>query len=289
MKILITGINGMLGNSIFKYLSESDKFELYGVGRSKQVHHGLKNYFRGDLTNQNFVEKISHRNNFDWIIHCAAIVDLKYCEENPDDAYSTHVTGTKLLSRNNPDSKFIYISTDSIFDGFKGNYSENDEPNPLNIYAKTKHQGEEFIRKAQLAYYILRLNIIGQGSSSGNSLFEWAYQSLEEESYIFGFENVIFNPLHVEQVSNIIFKMIEIEPHYGIYHLGSPKPISKLEFLKQIADENGFDTHLISSKTVDFSSSNINRPLNTSLNIEKLKSLELGIDLKLNKYLRINK
>src|SRR6056297_800637 len=173
MKVLITGINGMLGSAIFKALSKDEEVEIYGVGRRVQTHKNLNHYFRGDLTNSNFIEKISSGINFDWIIHCAAIVDLKYCEDNPHIARSTHVTSTELLSRNNPKSKFIYISTDSIFDGRKGNYSEKDEPSPLNIYAKTKLQGERVIRESHLSYYILRLNIIGQNSSRGNSLFEW--------------------------------------------------------------------------------------------------------------------
>ncbi len=289
MKILITGINGMLGSAIFKQLSTDKKFEIYGVGRSSQSHKSLKDYFRGDLTNSSFIERVSNRINYDWIVHCAAIVDLKFCEENPDIALRTHLNATKLLSIKNPKSKFIYISTDSIFDGVKGNYKEQDEPNPLNIYAKTKLQGEVFIQKNHLDYFIFRLNIIGQNSSNGNSLFEWAHQSLKEDRDIFGFDNVIFNPLHVEQVSMILLKMIEVEPPIGIYHLGSLQPISKLEFIHKVAESNYLDKNLINRKTVDYSSSDISRPLNTSLNIEKLKALDLGIDLTLNKQLIINR
>lgn len=286
MKVLVTGINGMLGSTIFENLSKDDKFEIYGVGRSTNTHKSLKHYFRGDLTNSNFIDKISSKVKFDWIIHCAAIVDLKFCESNPDVANATHVKSTELLSRYNPHSKFIYISTDSIFDGAKGNYSEEDEANPLNVYAKTKLLGELAVRKNHLAYYIFRLNIFGQNSPGGSSLFEWAYKSLVQGENIFGFKNVIFNPLHVDQVSYISSKFIEVEPPFGAYHLGSLQPISKFEFVQRVAEENDLDTNLISSKTVNFSSSDISRPLNTSLNIDKLKSLELGIDLTLNKHLK---
>lgn len=289
MKVLITGVNGMLGSAILNIFYRDKKFELYGVGRSNKKHNSLNQYFIGDLTNPDFIKKISTKVNFDWIIHCAAIVDLKYCEENPDKAHTLHVNSTNLLSKYNPNSKFIYISTDSIFDGTQGNYLEIDEPNPLNIYANTKFQGEMVIQKNHTNYYIIRLNIFGQNNSGGNSLFEWAYKSLFEGNGIYGFDNVIFNPLHVKKVSRILLKFIEVEPPIGVYNLGSLYPISKFDFIKKIAKKNNLDTNLISSKTVDFSSSSISRPLNTSLNIEKLKLLRLEIDLTLNKHLKVNK
>ncbi|MEM2915265.1 MAG: sugar nucleotide-binding protein, partial [Candidatus Bathyarchaeia archaeon] len=94
----------------------------------------------------------------DVIVHTAALTDVDYCEEHPDEASILNVEGTRNLvaAAKNIGTEFVYISTDSVFDGKKGMYVEEDVPNPINCYAKTKLEGEKLLNVLDQGYTIIR-------------------------------------------------------------------------------------------------------------------------------------
>jgi len=278
--ILITGVNGMLGRSILRQMKNSQT-EIYGLGRSENpLDRGLTEYIQGDLTNPNFYDQLKSKINPDWVIHCAALVNLKTCELDTNKAEAIHVQATRDLVSVFSHSGFIYISTDSVFDGVNGDYTELDQPNPLNHYARTKNLGEQEVINHSGKPYVLRTNIYSNSSPSRGSLFEWAYRELSQGNELTGFTNFVFNPLHVDQVARVVKKICEDKVSTGVYHLGVDESISKFQFLEKIADEFGFDKTLIKSAVADPNSGGIHRPLNTSLNADKIKEI-LGISLKL--------
>jgi dTDP-4-dehydrorhamnose reductase len=280
MQILITGVNGMLGRSILAHLKKFD-FELFGVGRSaKPVQSGLNGYFQGDLTELDFVNDLRKRINPDWIIHCAALVNLRQCEEDRSKAESVHISATRYLAQAFPSSAFVYISTDSVFDGTKGGYTEEDTAKPLNVYALTKYLGEKEAIQNSEQPYVLRTNIYGSDSPSKGSIFEWAFRELSAGNEVSGYTNFVFNPLHVAQVAQVIRVIIEKRPPSGIYHLGSTPSLSKHAFLLKIAEEFGFRKELVLSAEADPNAGGIKRPLNTTLKGDLAETI-LGISLKL--------
>lgn len=281
-KVLITGVRGMLGRAVYsKIVSKSETYDIYGLGRATPDSLKLKDFFEGDLSDTNFIHNFSGRNQFDFIVHCAGITNLRQCEVNKKYVEKVHVDASLELAAHNPNAIIIYISTDSVFDGEKGDYSEKDSVDPLNAYALQKFQGEKSIQRGSGKYYIFRLNIYGFHTPFGNSLFEWGYKSLVEKRKINGYKNVIFNPLYVGQVSEIIRCFMDDMPKYGIYNLGSYSPVSKYGFLLKIAKYFNFNKNLITPVEANFSDSEIRRPLNTSLNISKLKEVVKDIDLSL--------
>ena len=289
IKILITGVNGMLGRRIAKTFIVLENYEVYGIGRSATKLTGLKAYYKGDICELDFLKFISSQQAYDYIIHCAAIVNLKLCEEQAALAWKTHVIASEQLAELNPDAIFFYISTDSVFDGKVGQYTETSIANSLNQYANTKYEGEKVVAKNHPSNYILRLNIYGFKQPLGTSLFEWGYTSLKKNQSISGYNNVIFNPLYVGQVANILLHFMEKKPSYGLYHLGAQTSLSKYAFLVKIADFFGFDVDLIKASKVDFSKSQVNRPLNTTLAITKLKELVKPEDISLDAGLNLLK
>lgn len=268
-KVLITGVSGMLGQILLEELSKEKDLEIFGTARNVNG----KNLISGDLTDIFFIEKLFSAIKPEIIIHTAAITNLKFCEENPNLAFDLHVKASENLA-SFPSQKFIYISTDSVFDGIKGNYSEKDLPNPLNIYAETKLLGEKKVLKNHKNALVLRTNLYGITSQSGNALAEWAIGALIAKKSISGFSDVFFNPLYTKQFSKIILKIIQSKQNLsGILNLGSQEKISKYEFILKLTQEFNLDEKLIQKANSDDFKSAINRPKNTSLNLQKMESI----------------
>ena len=279
-KVLITGINGLLGSAIFNLFVKYTNFELFGVGRSQRSSLGLKVYFQGDICDLDFLKKISEY-KYDFIIHCAAIVNLDTCESNYNLAEKTHIIASKNLAFFNPSSVYFYISTDSVFDGSNIRNTEEDIPKPLNNYALTKYLGGEEVRKIHKSSYELRVNLYGFNTPSGSSLFEWAYQELKDNKEIKGYDNVYFNPLYTRQIAEIIMEFINYLPPFGIYNLGSNGGLSKFDFVVRVADLFNLNRKLAYRFKAEFSQNGIKRPYNTILNTQKLKKIFPSLDLSL--------
>ena len=143
--------------------------------------------------------------------------------------------------------------------------------NPLNYYSKTKLISENYIRNSISKYYIIRTNIYGFSVPLKNSLFEWAFNQLSIKNKIYGFENVIFNPLYVNQLSDILLKIIKVKIPYGVYNVGSSKPISKYDFLKMVVDKFNLDIKSLEKSSYN-TTSLPKRSICTALDITKVKS-----------------
>jgi len=265
-QVLITGITGMLGSQLAKHFYND--YLVNGLAREKSTKYPVLTI---DLYDQQSIESLKDK-TFDIILHAAANVNLQECEKNPEKAHQIHVGATKTLAQMFPNALFVYISTDSVFDGEIGNYSEGAPTNPLNIYAQSKLGGEYQVMNFCEKHYILRTNIYGTREPMGVSLFEWAYKSLMQEKLIYGYENMLFNPLSVTQLSKLIYKLIDAQISYGIYHVGCFGSLSKYDFLLSVADTFDFDKNLIKPVLYTNQEQEIKRPINTTLNVDLLNS-----------------
>lgn len=272
-RVLITGSNGMLGKDICSGLLAQDNLEVFGANRTEDVNLDKDHSILCDITDFPELTNILEHINPDIIIHCAANVNVDGCEKDKEYAYKLNTESTRVLAAYNPiNTKFIYISTDSVFDGETGDYKEEDETNPLNYYAWSKLQGEKFALKENPNSIVLRANIYGLHKSEGSSLVEWGLKSLKENKKILGFDDVYFNPLYTNQLAKIIIELLNIN-FKGIVHTGSENIVSKYEFLIRLAQRFSMDTNFISKSSIDSISFNAKRPKNTNLNIDKLLNL----------------
>ena len=149
MKSLITGGSGILGTELKKFFPDS----LF-PSRSEL-----------DITNHEAVFDYFSKNEFDSIIHTAAMTSVRQCESEKKLSWGTNVVGTKNLvdatTEFRPNSKFIYLSTACVFDGHTGMYKESSIPDPENFYALTKLIGEQQIKNLK-NYLIIRTNFVGK-------------------------------------------------------------------------------------------------------------------------------
>ena len=283
MKIFITGGSGLLGSAL--------SFEL--IKKHKVINGYHSN--RIDIKNNNFssvpiditkigslkvIEKISP----DVIIHAASLTDLEFCEKNPKLAHEVNVKGTEnvLSVAKKCGAKIVYICTDYIFDGERGNYSERDKPNPLSIYARSKLNGEEIIRERHDNFISIRTSLYGWSPTSKKpSLSSWIINSLKDGKEIFLVTDQFSSLMFASDLAKALVEMLERDL-IGIYHVASANSMSRYDFALGIADVFDLDQDLI--KPISFSSfierfsPMASRPQNVSLNVSKIES-ELGREM----------
>ena len=212
------------------------------------------------------------------VVHFAAATNVDYCEANPSYAQELNVDTTHTLASwaAANQAKLIYMSTDSVFDGKTGGYSENSEPDPINVYAATKLEGEVAVRKTVADHLIVRANIYGWNGQPKQSLAEWILSRLELGQHVPGFVDTTFAPLLVNTLSSAIMQMMKLGTK-GTYHAACIDPVTKFDFARAVARTFGHPESLVEQSHVG-SALKAPRPLNTWLIAHRLTN-ELGIKM----------
>lgn len=279
MRVLVTGYSGMLGRKVVERYTSILNNQVFGAGRTPATETNITSV-KLDLTSLDEIPKLLEEINPELIIQTAALVNVDACEENKEYAYSLHVESTKEIVKYNPETRFIYISTDSVFDGKKGDYKEEDKSSPLNAYAQTKLKGETEALRGKNSL-VLRTNIYGTHlntahSKPASSLAEWALEELKKGNKIKGFTDLIFNPLYTGQLAKLTEELAKTNIR-GLLHLGSYPAISKYDFLVKLSKQFGYDSSLIEeARYREISKQNVTkapRPENTTLNTDKYQEL----------------
>ena len=271
-KILITGAVGQLVTSLCKVLSNES---ILAAGR---VIISTKKYkcIELDITNQRKVAEIIRNYKPDIIIHLAAMTDVDGCEKTPEIAFDVNVKATENLLTSFK-GKFIYISTDYVFDGEKGPYFEDDKVNPMSVYGKTKLYGENLVQQSDIDWVILRSNIIFSYSDRTKASFvNWVVDSLKKRQMITVVDDQWNNPTWTNDLAKVISKIIEKDIN-GLYHYGGRDYLNRLEFAKMIASTFGLDGSLIKPITTSELNWLAQRPLKSGLYTNKIE-LDLGIE-----------
>lgn len=271
-RILITGISGLLGNNLSYYLK--DQYTILGLYNQHTTQiPGIKTA-KVDLTKGEELIDIINKFNPEIVIHCAALSDIDYCEENQNLAYQVNVLGTRRLidAIRSHGSKFIYISTDAVYDNSNGSaLNEEDKINPANYYGETKYLGELEALKSKNAL-ILRTNIFGWNIQDKYSIAEWVIHELSNKREIQGFNDVQFSSIYTFELGRILDKAIKKDIQ-GIYNCSSRTSMTKYEFAVKLANYFKLNTSLINSISVDDFVFKANRRKCLDLDVGKLEKI----------------
>ncbi len=269
--ILITGASGLLGACILGRGMESGR-EVVGIARNRTRLQGV-DIRVVDLTDPNATRGFVAGLRPSVVIHCAAATDVDWCEDHPREAEALNTAGARHLAHlaREVGARFVQISTDSVFDGLAGDYSETDQPKPLNVYARTKCAGEEAVLQVHPQALVLRVNFYGSGGRlRKQKLAEWILGQLKLGLPVRGFTNVFFCPLFVGDLAQTVFEMLDHELT-GLYHVVGSEKVSKYEFAVRLATTFGFESGLVVPSCSTHARLRAARPLNTSLRTEKLR------------------
>ncbi|HEY6337930.1 MAG TPA: SDR family oxidoreductase [Candidatus Sulfotelmatobacter sp.] len=275
--ILVTGASGLLGASLVA-LAQEQGYEVTGMYHRHPVNLGAP-LQAADLTQESELHRVFEEIRPAAVIHCAAATQVDWCQEHPEAAHALNVTAAARIAEipARTGAQFLYISTDSVFDGVRGHYSETDEPAPVNVYAQTKWQGEQAVLRANPLATIARVNLYGWNAQSKQSLGEWILQELVSGNPVPGFTDAIFCPLLANDLAAVLLAMVH-RNLTGLYHVAGGEPVSKYEFARRLALTFGFDPARIVPTRMADSKLKAPRPRNTSLNTEKICAA-LGISL----------
>lgn len=274
--MLVTGASGLLGGNFA--VAASRDFQVSACyGRHALSWEGIDG-FSVDLRRPEETAALLLRTRPAIIAHFAALTNVDQCEEEPEVAEEVNVGISERLARwaaaNN--ARFLLMSTDSVFDGISGGYTESDQPNPLNRYAATKLAAEKVVRDAGGNHLIVRANIYGWNAQAKSSLAEWVLGRLEMRQQVPGFTDVAFAPLLVNTLADIMLAMLGRGAR-GLYHVASDRALSKYEFALAVAGVFGFPSESI-VPTVLGTALKAPRPRNTALDASRVHR-ELGVVL----------
>jgi dTDP-4-dehydrorhamnose reductase len=236
MKILVFGITGMLGSAVFRSLSNDKELEVFGtIRQSEQIKHFSAAQTKHILPGVNAENYECLINAFtqvrpDVVINCIGLIKHVSDGNNPLRAIAINAQLPHQLSQlcKLTNSRLVHISTDCVFSGTKGFYTENDLPDAKDVYGRSKLLGE--VHEAHAL--TIRTSIIGHEISSNRSLLEWF---LSQQSEVKGFNKAIFSGLTAVELSKVIKDVILIHQHLsGLYHVAAT-PINKFELLHLVA------------------------------------------------------
>lgn len=257
------------GNLVFEL---QDNYDLFGIDNSTP-NPELQKSFQVDLKDCDKLQELVSTIKPDSVIHCAALTNVDACEDDYILARETNALATRnLIATLCPKTRFIYLSTDSVFDGRRGDYSETDLPSPLNNYAKSKLEGEWYVEQEVENYVIIRTNMFGFNRVKGQSFAEWIINSLSQQQNINMFTDVVFSAVSVYTLTQFIKKLL-MSDFTGRLNIGIGSPISKYDFGISLARMFGLDASLITPLSVDKFEFKAKRPKNTSLDVSKAKDI----------------
>lgn len=269
MRILVTGASGLLGLNLA--LEASRQHVVFG----SVYRHGLNTkafqVIRCNLLDPLQLKSLLEQSHPDWVINCAALADLDACEADPALAQKINSELPRQLAAHvaRGGARLAHISTDAVFDGKEGNYSEDDEPNPLSVYARTKLEGERAVLEANPQAIVARVNLFGWSISGKRSLAEWFINNLSLGRSVMGFTDVYFCPLLANDLGELLLEMLD-HGLKGLYHVVSSECSTKYDFGRRLARLFGYDEDLIQPASVSQAGLSAARSPNLTLRTDKL-------------------
>ncbi|MDO6604341.1 dTDP-4-dehydrorhamnose reductase [Arenibacter palladensis] len=235
---MVTGAAGQLGRSLQDLTSEYPNFQFVF-----KISNDL------DITNNESLVEIFKTGGFDYCINCAAYTKVDEAEKSPEMAFKVNAEGVKNLASacKHNNVALIHISTDYVFDGEKGSpYTVNDQPKPINVYGKSKWEGEKYIQNILDKYFIVRTSWLYH-KIHGHNFYKTILTKARKGEELRITDAQIGCPTNAANLAKYLLELILTDnQEYGIYHFTDGQAMSWIDFAKIIVEENG----LINTTTI---------------------------------------
>jgi dTDP-4-dehydrorhamnose reductase len=247
---LITGASGFLGANAVRALQPRD--EVVGMVRDASSAPWCERTVTSDLLDAESLTRAVNEVRPDVVLHCAALADHRVCEQDPDLAHRLNADASGALAgaAASVGSRFIYVSTDAVFDGDRGWYAEDEQVSPTSAYGRSKAAGEQAVVAAHPSAVIARTNFFGWSPSSDRSILEFFTRELSSGRRVPGYVNYVVTSLFVEDVIDSIERIVEADEH-GVFHVVSRDGVAKADFGRLVAGEFDLDAGLVDDVRAD--------------------------------------
>ena len=267
---LVTGATGFLGANLGQSLR--GRVQRIGAVRTpKQQDDLFDEYIEIDLIDETSLAHAVRTTTPDVIVHSAALAYHDRCESDPTLAFAMNTRSTEVLHQAAAEvgATFVFISTDAVFDGTRGDYSETDEPHPTSVYGESKVRAEQAVLTDPNAL-VVRTNFFGWSPSGTRSILEFFVSSLRQGTQVRGFTDFTVTSGYTQELCEVLWQLAGAghqPPAPGLWHVTASDALTKYDFGVAVAEAFGLDDSLITPTTAD-----IHPPRNgdISLNTSKI-------------------
>ncbi len=269
MKILTTGASGLVGSRILELLKDK-----YDFDSSTE-----------DITQKDLIQNRIKNSNAEIVLHLAAKTHVDGCERDKalgeqGEAWKINVEGTKNVAEacSKLKKRLIYVSTDFVFDGEKEDYVEEDTPNPINWYGRTKYEGELAVQKSQAEYIIARIAYPYRTGFARTDFIRSLIEKFKKGENLTMVTDHIMVPTFIDDIAFALDSLIQ-KDQTGVFHITGSQPISPFDAAVLIADTFGFSKSKITKTTrSDYFKGRARRGFHLNLKNDKIN--KMGIKMK---------
>lgn len=266
MRLLITGASGFLGARLIESLAAAH--EVAGTGHAKAGGVLLPL----DVTSEASIDGLLDERRPEAVLNCAALADPDACEREPDRARAVNAAGAGRLARGcaRRGIRLVHVSTDLVFDGARGGYSEEDAPAPLSVYGRAKLEGEREVLVADPSAAVVRVSLVyGRARAGRPSFLDWLLAELTAGRRPRLFTDQWRTPTAMAQLPGVLERVAAL-PLSGVFHWGGGERVSRFQFGQAACRAFGFpEDRLEPAKLADFGYAAA-RPADCSLLSERL-------------------
>ena len=280
MRVLVFGANGLLGQKLLAEMNSS--YQIIAVGKGGKTYKNSKNidYHEGDITDSGRVNEIIRSTNPGVIVNAAAYTNVDGCEANKEECWKTNVEGVENIVKvsRHIGAKLIHISTDYVFDGKDGPYSEDALPSPESYYGRSKLASENVVNGSTIKFAIIRTNVLyGNAVPARASFVGWVRRELSKGNKIRVVNDQFSNPTLANDLAACILRIIQLEAE-GLFNYAGADYLNRFEFAQIIAEKFDYPQELIFPITTEDLGQLANRPKKAGLQTEKARDT-LGLKI----------
>jgi dTDP-4-dehydrorhamnose reductase len=279
-KVLITGANGLLGQQLIKGFRDDYEVHALGLQPGPRLPDGNFQYHQGDIADRQRLRDLVQALVPNYIMNAAAFTDVDGSETQRELCWKVNVTGVENLvyAAQKIHARFVHISTDYVFDGKNGPYREDDRPNPLGFYARSKLAGENVLINSEANWAIARTMVLyGAGYAIRPNFVTWLIEQLRKGKPVRIVDDQFGNPTLASELAGAL-RILAESGRNGVYHMSGSEAIDRYHFAIKIAEAFDLDVSLIKPiKTSDLKQASP-RPLRSGFDISKAVA-ELGINM----------
>ena len=269
MKALVVGVNGLLGQNLLREAPAG--VEISGCGlevRPLSPRLDPSAYFRLDVSDFDALERAVAGSGADVVFNAAAMTAVDACESSPALCETLNRDAPAVMAR--AAKRLVHLSTDYVFDGENGPYSEEDAPNPLCVYGRVKLESERAVLSASPDHLVVRTMLLyGTGYGLRPSFVDWVRSNLEAGRRIPVVEDQVGNPTLASDLAASLWALV-LAGKTGLWHCSGSERVSRLEWARRVASRAGLDASLIDPvRTADLRQP-AKRPLGSGFRLDKI-------------------
>lgn len=264
--VMVVGASGFIGSYLFEKFKE-EGLTVLGTYYSNP-YNSLE---RLDMTNRDQVNKIVTKSTPDTILLPAANPNVEYCEEHKELTWNINVKGTENIVKASEriGSKIVFFSSDYVFDGLSGPYSEEDIPNPINEYGRQKLGSEKIVSTIDNSL-ILRITVVYGWERNGKNFVERLVRNLIEGNRVKVPIDQIGSPTYVKNIADATFELVD-KNVTGLFHLTGKNLVDRCTFAREVAEVFGLNDGLIVPVPTKELGQKAKRPLNAGMKVDKIE------------------